>query len=201
MSGLIINPYALAVAGGGSSSLTFDPANKDADVTLSGADLTASIAPSTTGGVQGTILRSTGKWFINFTVVATGTNRCYLGIASAGYNNTLSPAGQVQFEAGYRNNGNIFDDGSVAATIGTFVAGDNVSMAVDFDAGYVWFAVNGTWVSSGNPGGGTNPRVVFPANLGCKILFGSNSNSGTAVVTLDRDNANGALLPGGFSLW
>jgi hypothetical protein len=53
---------------------------------------------------------------------------------------------------------------SVGASV-TYSAGDIVSVAVDADAGKIWFAKNGTYEGSGNPATGSNPTYDWSSNL------------------------------------
>ncbi|MAL46662.1 hypothetical protein [Hyphomonas sp.] len=97
-------------------------------------------------------------------------------------------------------------------------AGDILMGAVDADAGKLWFGVNGTWMNSGNPAGGTNNQITFtngsPDELQVYAGFGTSSSRtvnfnfgsgffGTTAVASANADANGFgafeyAVPSGF---
>jgi len=57
----------------------------------------------------------------------------------------------------YARNGRKISGGtSVVTSSSGATTGDVVQVAVDLDAGKIWFGVNNTWIDSGNPASGTN---------------------------------------------
>ena len=100
----------------------------------------------------------------------------------------------------------------------TVSQGDILQIAVDADAGKIWWGVNGTYVNSGNPATGANAvytnvstdQTIYPAysvyagSGGTPLVsfnFG-NGYFGTTAITSAGSNGNGSLfefdVPSGF---
>lgn len=86
------------------------------------------------------------------------------GSSTAGYPGQFSGGFGCQFNrpAGV----GVWASGSFSTLAGSTVANqpDVVMMAIDFDAGKIWYGLNGTWFNSGNPATGANPSQTFTAN-------------------------------------
>ena len=115
-----------------------------------------------------TIYPTTGKWYYEgfFGTLGSGS---YLGIGlkipglvGAEYvgqtANSWGILGNNTFLATYT--GNVATN-NVSVTITTSTA---VQVAVDFDAGKMWFGYNNNWLASGNPSTGANPTYTFTPN-------------------------------------
>jgi len=163
---------------GGSSSGNFATLNPTAQ--QNGSTLTRSAdlsegnlfqfldaAQSGPTGTMGFNTTSGGKWYweVGITNFKAG---CIVGIvnelwnldAEFGYNSPSSPTGADQCGV-YIDNGKISQggsgDGSNFTSYGSQLsAGDVVGVAVDVDNAKIWFSVNGTFINSGNPAGGSN---------------------------------------------
>lgn len=171
-------------AWGGSA---FNPADKNADITLSNNNHTATSA-TLHKGVRSTQGRSSGKYYFETTVMVRATTGNHSGIATSAH--TL--ASYLGFDAtgyGYASSGSVFNNGSAVASYAALADNDVVSVAVDFSALKIWFAKNGTW-QSGNPALGTggiaiNAATYLPAWSGAAddsiranfdgVLFGGDS--------------------------
>lgn len=146
---------------------TWNPADKGASVVLSNANRDA------TGGisVRAIASASSGKKYFEILVVSTaGPNIPRIGIANTDLT-TGDRIGDVSYSAAYTHNtgtGLIYTNGSFlfGGSVPTFTAGDVIGIAVDIDAGKLWFAKNNTWVNDqggaiGNPGAGANQRATI----------------------------------------
>ena len=133
---------------------------------------------SRTGNWDGTIGSfgvNSGKWYYEVRMSATeGTFRCVAGWqgnqasqtvtyngkgASGSPYNTLFDNYQVSSHTTY-----FYKDGDTNGTTTAPSSGDVINVAVDFDAGKIWFGVNGTYYANdggtdGNPGAGTNESL------------------------------------------
>lgn len=105
---------------------------------------------------------SKGKWYAEFSPDSSTTivgfvdvedayipqnhTGYYLGYAGGNQNRSVGMQG---------SNGVIMNDNN-SATGATFGASDIISLALDMDNRKAYWAVNGTWVNSGNPSNGTN---------------------------------------------
>ena len=120
-----------------------------------------------------------------------------------GYNVGTNDGSWGYFMQSNQDNGKSFHNNSLGSVYQTTSANDILQVAVDADAGKIWWGVNGTWVNSGDPANGTNAvytnlptdDVLFPAfsnyNAGqFQINFG-NGYFGTTAVSSAGTNASG----------
>lgn len=144
---------------------TWNPADKDSGVTLSGGNLTASIVHSSSSGsaVRGTAGKSSGKWYFEVTITATS------GLTSIGVANSSMPltnsVGEELNSWGYYSSGRVAH-GAAIASGGAYSSGDVIGVALNMDAGSVTFYKNG--VSQGGFSGltGTIYAAISASNLG-----------------------------------
>ena len=118
-------------------------------------NLTFTATGSTGSEVFGTISVTTGKWYWELII-----------------DNAVSSAGPLvglwlndQYRISYRGNGTATNNLGAIALSGfpTYTNNDVISIAVDVDAGYIWYAKNGAWIQ-GNPLTGASPVTSWTAN-------------------------------------
>ena len=114
-----------------------------------------------------------GKWYSEHRIgqlSATGGNYPSIGVSStylSYYNGTLTTSRFYNNYCRIRATGNCDEYGSVfteqsGMDLGATLADDDIiSIAVDTDNKKIWFAKNGTWIGSGNPGGNSNPSFTY----------------------------------------
>ena len=82
--------------------------------------------------------------------------------------------------------------------------GGFLGVAVDFDAGKIWFNRNGSWALSGDPVAGTNPITTFTPNLtmfpGYSLVWSGSSLFNTTI-TFNFGSTDFVDLPVGFVGW
>ena len=137
-------------------AVTWNPADKAANVTLSNGDLTATIGTDAWGAVRSTISKATGKWYFEIRVDVTGAaNYHSVGIGTSAA--SLTKVGADSFSYGYSAyDGTKWTGLSSYAYGDSYTTGDIVGVAFDLDAGKIWFAKNNAWQASGDPAAGTN---------------------------------------------
>ncbi len=195
---MLLNPHRFAAI----VSTVFNASDKSSGITLSNGNVTASESDSTNQGVRSNTSKNSGKWFFSFVLNARANVGDWcpgLATSSANLAGGFNAAGLMV----YRDNGQAWDEGSLIGTY-TSVPTDGtgkLSVAVDFDAGKLWFGVSDTWVNSGDPTNGTNPTMTFTANSTWHIVYKSDNAGGTSTATLYPDTANGLTVPSGFGLW
>lgn len=142
---------------------TWNPSDKDADVTLSGGDLV--MDGTNQGGVRATIGKASGKWTWEITLTSSsGVFDDFLGVANSSWdlNTNVGAAatgwGIVQDDGGYYHSG--FVDILPAYTT---TAGDIITMALDMDAGTLKVYKNGTILV---PVGGVSGDPMFTGITG-----------------------------------
>jgi hypothetical protein len=157
--------------------------------TLANGSLDGSFAASSTATQQvtSTIHVSSGKWYFEVLIGTVGgpaIGRPILGVAkdtaSVSVNNTTS--GQAWSYYGY--SGQKYHTSS-AAFGATFTTGDVIGVAVDMDAGNIWFSKNGTWQASGNPSTGANPAFNNLAGSNVSPWVGDDQSVETKSFTLN----------------
>jgi len=125
------------------STATWNPSDKSANVDLSNGNLTAAWTPGKAGLVRDTISKSTGSWYFEVTVsVVTAGDPPLIGLA-----NSSAPLGGslgndrngVCYLSGY-----IYNNSVIISTAATFTAGDIISVLYNATNSTISFYKNGT---------------------------------------------------------
>lgn len=180
--------------------VTWNPADKGTNITLSAGNLAAEGGGGVWNSVRATRSRSTGKYYWRHAVTALGANGHATGFGDGSFPLTdlvgaSGNAAGIHYQDGATFSGGIFTLVNNAGV--SWTTADNLDLAIDLDAGKAWIGKNGTWTASGNPASGTNPWVTFTAS---SVLFPATSattGSGTGTAAFDST----AALPSGFSPW
>ena len=217
--------YADAInpGGGGAGAITtvtMDPNYSNALGTLSGGNLSWDWAYiGSFGCTYATVPRSTGKYYFEIVNTQPGgyggaiydnwslsggiavtrniSNDVLVGTASDawGFANS-NPSGLSTKITTYNN--------SVGTTynISQIPQDGYLGVAVDLDAGKVWFDANGTWVNSGNPVAGTGQAYSFSANPTVYPAMGQGSYNpfGGSTINFGATPWEGTL-PTGYTPW
>jgi hypothetical protein len=175
----------------------FDP-DTTVDTSLSNSNLTAThTSAATNSGARVRLTHDTGKYYFEIKVVIHDIAEMIGLIAAAS-----TYAALMAFVA---VNGNMNVNGIYCGYIGSgFGVNDFAGVAVDFDAGLVWFRHNaGYWNGSGtaNPATGSG-GFSFPAGSALSPCVGFGTGSGGERYTGNFGNAAYAIpAPSGFSSW
>ena len=164
------NNFSVA-AGTGNDSLEDTPTNnfctlnsvkKDGQTTLSNGNLQASGSQTSTYNIntQGTFAQSSGKWYyeVEFT---SGSGSCAVGWARTTLRSSDNPTtgGGIIYRP---TNGDYVDlAANNPTTPPTTSTGTVIQVAIDFDAGKIWFGSGGTYFNSGDPSAGSNEAMTF----------------------------------------
>jgi hypothetical protein len=168
-----------------------------------------------------------GKWYWECKCVTQNTYTMIVGITNdsnmqsgtyATQNVGPNANGWSYFMQNNSDNGKSFNNNTLSSVYQTVSQGDILQIAVDADAGKIWWGVNGTYVNSGNPATGANAvytnvstdQTIYPAysvyagSGGTPLVsfnFG-NGYFGTTAITSAGSNGNGSLfefdVPSGF---
>jgi hypothetical protein len=142
-------------------------------ITVANGNLQLSYTSSNYAQRFGNFRVNSGKWYYEWTVTNIGYPSLQCGwFSGQAYPTFTGGAGQatggsaVGFFGGSTLYVTTYSGGFVANTISsqTWSNGDVVMVAVDFDAGKIWFGKNGSFYSSGNPASGTNPIDTWTAS-------------------------------------
>ena len=125
--------------------------------TLSEGNLKVASDAAVESYITNTIGVSTGKWYWEIKVTASGSGRDQIGIADKVSDNTnFTPiSGNPRYEAYYGYTGNHYSSDTGNNSYGdSFGAGDIVGVALDLDNHKLYFSKNGTFQASGDPTSG-----------------------------------------------
>lgn len=143
------------------AGFTWNPADKNANITLSGGDLTA-VGTAFGQTVRGTVPKSSGKWYFecrrgtaveaSFVVVGIATAAAslseYIGANASGY--------------GRANTDNVYHNGGGSGGVGGAIGDEGIFMiAVDFGTGKFWVGRSG--IFNGDPAAGTGQVYTITA--------------------------------------
>jgi hypothetical protein len=134
---------------------TWNPDDKAANITLSNGDLVATLTSTTTAGLRSILGVNSGKWYWEITVGTLLGNELYLGIGDSAVLLTT----HLGFTSGgysYHGSGLKINNNSSTSYGNSYTSGAVISVALDLDAGKLWWAKNGVWQASGDPAAGTN---------------------------------------------
>ena len=147
--------------------------------TFSNGNLNVSTA--TVNATSTTMFQSTGKLYwevVSTSGTAANTRFGFVNTSGAGVN-----LGSTANTWAYLGDARLYHNGSTSSYGVTYATNDIIMIALDLDAGKVWYGKNGTWMASGNPATGANPSQTFTANqLMCPAVA---SGTGTFVFSLN----------------
>ena len=128
---------------------------QNAGLTLANGNLDVSKSSGNWRSATGTIGMSSGKFYWEYKAVTASDNHI-VGVCDTKPNlNTY--AGEFTPGWIYQSNGNKQHNDTWVSGQPTANSGnDIIQVAVDMDAGKIWFGVNNSWIGSGNPANGTN---------------------------------------------
>ena len=147
---------------------TLNSVNGDSNTALSEGNLKAVGSTSTNYSffTRGTIAQSSGKWYyeVEYVSNAGGTNSHLPAIGWA--RTTLRATDNVTVSGGlcYRPAATDYIDLNGSDTSNDKPAtstGNVIQVAIDLDAGKIWFGNGGTFFESGNPSTGANANITF----------------------------------------
>jgi len=186
----------------------WNPADSSANETLTNGNLTATDSNNSTwSACRSTLSKTSGKWYVEFTLTALTTSGTTVsggvgfGDASMALGNYLGSDvhGFSEFLHDGGGTTNKYNNGSGAAlSFGSQSAGANGKLAIDVDAGKLWFGLVGTgWNGSGDPVTGASPDYTFTAGT---AMYVACSNIHQSSITLNSGgSAFGDAVPAGFS--
>jgi hypothetical protein len=127
---------------------------------------------------QGTMGFANGKWYWEVKLVS---NTASIGIVDSNIQTSsdisLSGKNATNYDSA---SGNVVNSGGVVYTGSTYGGGDIISIAVDADNGFVYFAKNGTYQNSGDPTSGSSGTG------------GASFTTGDFMLPLAADNSSGS---------
>jgi hypothetical protein len=165
---------------------TWNPLSKDSTVTLSNGNLTM---VGTSGATADRCdctqqIPSTGKWYWEVTIDATSGVYPAIGFGHIVSNNFNNYPDQTNTDAVsiHADGDTYYYNNTLNNAYASLSATNVVQIAIDMDTGKVWFGVNNTWLSGGDPAAGTTPEYTITANRADLVpqITGYNNSGGTA---------------------
>jgi uncharacterized phage protein (TIGR02218 family) len=207
-----IEAHTVTIGGGSGGSpgtdTVFNSADKGADLTLSGSDLIVTRDGTNNNAwrtVRVTNSRNAGKYYFEFDNTTNGATAgsmiaglckstqsltTYIGATTDGWGL------QANNTAGAKSYFNAANTSPFGASF--LSAGQNMMVAVDFDAGKIWWGLNGTWV--GDPAAGTGNTFSFTPNTAL-FVGASLFSSAQAVTGCFKTPSFAHSGPSGFAAW
>jgi len=190
-------PVVYTTIGAGAAPSMFNPATA-ISTTLSNGNLTATHADTVVNtGARGVTALNTGKYYFEFRVDVAPNSSDKLGL--------IKPADSYGIAyASVAMSSNINVAGSFMGNLGgAFVATNFCGIAVDFDAGMIWFRKNALlWNNSGaaNPATGAG-GFAFAAGTALMPAVFFSSTAGTQYTINFGATAYANAAPAGFGNW
>lgn len=191
---------------------TWNPSDKDASITLSNGNLTATGTTAAYRSARGTDAYSTGKYHVEFRM----DNAANWGAASAGLAASTAPLNNYLGLAGGKSLGTYRATGPLAIiyfneahqyTFSTqsMANGSVVAFEIDFGGGLLWAALDAdNWNNSGtaNPATGTGGFDISAILAAGPMFPAMTSNANNDAVTLRTKAADFTrAVSSGFSAW
>ena len=153
---------SMQCAGRGAPFWTWNPADKDAGVTLSSTLRTMSVASLfSASAVRGTRSKAAGRWYFEAEMQQSG-NATMLGIGTAAASLTQQ-LGREAASWGLRYDGTVVNNVADQGTSAALSDGDIVGVALDLTSLLLHFAVNNSWRFSSNPSAGSGGFAIASA--------------------------------------
>ncbi len=195
------------------NATTWNPSDKSRSVTLSGGNLTATSAASSTRGVRCSDPQTTGLFYFEARLAVQTAGDTGVGISDDRGNFPTLGSSALHGAIVYRS-GNIWYNGNnTTKTLGTVLSTDVICVALDIPNAKIWFRKNaGNWNGSGTDNPATNTGGVALTIASTSTIGGTNialplyatcqmAASGDQVVANFGDTAFAQSVPSGFSAW
>jgi hypothetical protein len=178
------------------NAVTWNPADKQANTTLSNGNLTAT-SSSQLGGARATHTSNKKKYFEYTITRATAFNEHGFATLAKSFGQDLGTSDSISASY-YPGQLKIYYASGNFVTAPNAVSGDVIGFALDIPNHLFWVHKNGTWMNSGNPANGINGLdYVFTAAPYPMCLLESSDAS--------TINAGGSAFayapPAGFYAW
>ena len=166
---------------------TFNPLIPQAEIAYSEGNLIAT--DSGTGGnsrtALSTIAPSSGKWYAEFKLITDGGDYPNIGIWSTEVAYVVTQNVGLPDDTYAWNNGSsgrVFSNNTTIGStgVGTYAEGNIVQIALDLDNNYIYFGVNGTYITSGDPTSGASGTGGFAIASGLSYYFATTTNTNGA---------------------
>lgn len=182
------------------TTTVWNPADKDATITLSNSNATAQAGTLAEAGVRSTSSKSAGLLYFEVQISSFAGTGFNIGVADATADLSLPLSDPAQVAWCLDGDGVLWDNGVAGATVTAPAGSDVVGVAVDFANGYVWFLLNNVLANGGSlPLDNTN--FDFNTLTGTVFAALSTSASGPGATGYWEESQLLIGLPPGFDDW
>jgi hypothetical protein len=191
------------------ANTTWNPSDTTTGVTLSGGNLTITIALNALRNIRSILGITAGKVYWEYTInTITGQLQFGLANATAVLSNVAATVPSSGNCALVNTSGVPFVNGVQLSSqsVGAFSAGQVACFAMDFNAQLMWVrrTAAGNWNNSGtaNPAtgvGGISVSIVGAGVAGFAIAGGNNANPTGSITANFGDSAFSGAVPSGFA--
>lgn len=180
--------------------MTWNPSDKSADITLSNGNATATAGATSWKSVRGQQGRSTGKYYFELVLGSASANGCMVGVGTEIPSLTTHMGASLYGWAYYNySTGQKWNNNFAQAFGDSFTTGDVIGVAVDMDAGKIWWSKNGVWQASGDPAAGTSAAYSGLSGTVYPMYSPYNVDDYATLKELSEDLVYAP--PAGFSAW
>ena len=171
----------------------------DADPNIVIADLNLSASGTESKSVRATSGRDTRKWYWEYKIDSGDDLSLGLGNESAPLNSFVG-ADVNSWAISSEGSGDVRTNGTIFPTGVDFTVDDVIGIAFDASLNRLWFSVNGTFISGGDPASNLNP--VFTDVSGTLFPMVSRANNGSWKITARFDESRFTFaIPAGFDAY
>ena len=199
-----IQHRAATVPDAAAATTTWNPADKSANITLSGSDLIATNNGGGSGAVRAVTSASSGKKYWELTCAGADIDNALVGVANASYDVETSMDAGTNSLGWYGNDGKVYLNEVDIATYVTFAATDVLGIAFDLTAELMWFRKgSGNWNNSASANPATGAEGLDVSGLAAGPYFpAAYINTGDDAFTANFGaTAYAQTAPSGFSNW
>ena len=132
---------------------------------------------------------SSGKWYYEYRDTSPSTRNSGVGWCDVNMDVTGGGSGALDVVGAFWYNNLLYEQGSSAAIGETLDTNVIAGVAIDVDAGKVWFSHNGTWWDSQDPAAGSNPKFTAGTNPTTWMPIFQNGNDGSGTVNYGQDSS------------
>lgn len=193
--------------------ITWDAATKHAGYSVSADTLTVTVTDDggsriANSSIRATTAFSSGKKYIEIDSDCSHVSQYGAVGLATGALSANNYVGETNASWGYFTSGGLFHNAANIGTFGAWVSFQPAwhAIAVDFDAGKAWFAMeqfgasSQVWQGGGDPAAGTNPAFTFAPGISLYPAWTGAENTDYATITSTTPAFHFAP-PTGFTSW
>ena len=169
---------------------TFNPLNAYSAIVgmLAEGNLRVTTATGASGyQMMSTMGVSSGKWYYEYRDDSPSSRNTGVGWVDSKQTPTGSGAGAINQNGAIFYHDYIYVNGGGASAGAQLDNGDIAGVALDADAGKIWFSLNGTWWDSQDPAAGSNAKYTASTNSDIWVPSFMDGNYGQGTVNYGQD--------------